>query len=77
MEKHTAKKILAVELNEFTVDLLVKAIKTIDLPAISRLLKFKKYKYVSEDKFESYEGGCLEPWVQWVSIHTGIPSSSA
>src|SRR5438270_13961953 len=24
---------------------------------------------------DEYESGFLEPWVQWVSVHTGVPSS--
>ena len=61
MENHTVKKILIIELNEFNVELLETASKKLHLPTISRLLKFKKYKYVSEDKVESYDGGRLEP----------------
>ena len=75
MENHTVKKILIIELNEFNVELLETASKKLHLPTISRLLKFKKYKYVSEDKVESYDGGRLEPWIQWASIHTNISSS--
>lgn len=74
MKTHTVKKILIVELNEFNVELLETASKKLYLPTISRLLELKKYKYVSEDKVESYDGGRLEPWIQWASIHTNIAS---
>jgi hypothetical protein len=75
METKAPKKALIIEFNEFNVELLEIAVKKLHLPSISRLLQFKKFTYISDDKFESYDGGNLEPWVQWVSVHTGLPSS--
>ena len=63
---------LFLELNEFNEPLLREASKELHLKNIERLLHFHKSETWTEDLYES---DFLEPWVQWVSIHTGIPSS--
>jgi hypothetical protein len=75
MNKVVSKKVLILELNEFNVELLKTAVEKLRLPNFSQLLQFKRYEYISDDKVESYDGGGLEPWIQWVSIHTGFPLS--
>lgn len=64
--------ILLLELNEFNEPLLQEAGKELCLKNIERLLNFHKSETWTED---IYESDYLEPWVQWVSIHTGTPSS--
>ena len=66
-----AQDILIVELNEFNTDLLHTAVKSYNLPNLSMLLKKPCTHYKTNDRYNS---GYLEPWVQWVSIHTSTPS---
>ena len=49
-----------------------KGVKKLGLENIDKILKFKHSKTFSDDNLE---GQGLDPWVQWVSIHTGKPSS--
>jgi hypothetical protein len=67
-----SRNVLVVELNEFNAPLLKKACTQFDLPALSHVLEFTHTEYRSPDRYHS---GYLEPWVQWVSIHAGTPSS--
>lgn len=66
------KQVVIVELNEFNTDLLTQAVKEHPLPALAKVLALKKSHYKTDDRYNS---GYLEPWVQWVSIHSGTPSS--
>ena len=70
--KSQPASILLIELNEVSRDLLVQAAQNVCLPNITRLLSFAETRTFSEDRYDS---GYLEPWVQWVSVHTGAPSS--
>lgn len=65
------KDITIIELNEFSDELLQFAVETLDLPNLKSFLQAGRYKYQTGDMYDS---GYLEPWVQWVSIHTGVPS---
>ncbi|MFN8655942.1 MAG: hypothetical protein U0105_06355 [Candidatus Obscuribacterales bacterium] len=64
--------ILLIEINEVSRDLLAQASRQAALPNIMRILGFDESHTFTEDKYDS---GYLEPWVQWVSVHTGKPSS--
>lgn len=66
-------KTLLLELNEFNEELLRQAAESLGLKNIERLLSLHKTETHTEDRYESEY---LEPWVQWVSVHTGAPSSS-
>src|ERR1700675_2023046 len=68
----TAKNVMIIELNEFNVELLSNAAAQVSLPTISKILALPRSSYKTPDRYNS---GYLEPWVQWVSIHTGTPSS--
>lgn len=57
------------ELNEFSVDLLKEAK---GYPNIQKLVSLREIQTHTDD---TYESDFLEPWVQWVSVHTGKPSS--
>lgn len=70
--KSEHKPITIVELNEFNLELVKQALKTNDLPNLKKVFEFKQSSYKTNDRYNS---GYLEPWVQWVSIHTGTPSS--
>lgn len=66
------KKVLFIELNEFNYELLDSLSKKFQLRNIQKILSFYKTETFTEDLYES---DYLEPWVQWVSVHTGVPSS--
>lgn len=66
------KKLLFLELNEFNFDLLKEAAQGLNLKHVLRLLSLYRTETFTDD---SYASDYLEPWVQWVSIHTGQPSS--
>ena len=60
-------KVILLELNEINFDFVEKYLKSgEDLPAFSSVLNKKIYKTSSENEYEH-----LEPWIQWVSAHTG------
>lgn len=63
------KKLLILELNEFSVDFLKKYKQ---FKYINHFLSFKAVKYFTQDKTQ---GEDLDPWVQWVSVHTGVNSN--
>ena len=62
-----------IELNEFNPKLLKQAALKLDLKNISRLLEWSHSTTFTNDKYERHG---LDPWIQWVSIHTGEPSES-
>jgi len=68
----SSKRLTLIELNEFSVDLLSRGAKELGLGHISRLLSMSSAVTTTDDMVE-HRG--LDPWVQWVSVHTGVPSS--
>lgn len=64
--------VLLLEINEFNPDLMQQAAAELDAPHLKKLLALKKSHTRTDDAQERYG---LDPWVQWVSIHTGKPSS--
>ena len=65
------KKLLVIHLNEFNFDFLLKGAKKYHCKNILKLLKLKKIKTYTPDKIQHKN---LDPWVQSVSINTGIIS---
>ena len=63
---------LLIELNEFNNDLLLSLAQKRGLKHIQELLSWDHARTWTADE---YDTGFLEPWVQWVSVHTGVPSS--
>lgn len=63
--------LLLVALNEYSVDLLDRAQRELGLANIGRLLAMQHTRTTTDDRVEHHG---LDPWVQWVSIHTGEPS---
>jgi hypothetical protein len=63
---------LLIELNEFNDSLLQSIADTHRLEHLKEVLAWNHVKTSTADE---YETGFLEPWVQWVSVHTGVPSS--
>lgn len=66
------RKTIIVELNEFNRDLLVECSQRFRLKTLSRYISLNETKTFSTD---TYESDYLEPWSQWVTVHTGRPST--
>jgi hypothetical protein len=64
---------LLLELNEFNVHLLRTAATEHGLANLRTLLSWARSSTITDDREAT---GYLEPWVQWVSVHTGTPSST-
>lgn len=64
------KSITVLELNEFNFDLLKRASSR-----YKNIKKLTSLYQTSTQTEDTYESDFLEPWVQWVSIHTGVPST--
>ena len=63
------KNLFLVEINECDFDYFLNGSKKYNYPAIKQLLLNKeKLNTFTNDKFEGFN---LDPWVQWVSVHTG------
>jgi len=63
---------LLIELNEFNRELLQNIAARDGLQHLQRVLGWSRASTFTSDE---YDTGFLEPWVQWVSVHTGVPSS--
>jgi hypothetical protein len=64
-------KAYVIELNEFNPDLLAQAAHRLSLGALQRMLSWSRGSTVADQDVE-HQG--LDPWVQWVSVHTEVPS---
>lgn len=62
------KKLIFLELNEINFDLVKRYVEKFPtlFPGLEKLLEGEKIHTRSEDSYEE-----LEPWIQWVSVHTG------
>lgn len=65
------KKLLLIELNEFDPDFLAQQSERLGLKNLSALLSMTYSETTTDDEVE-HQG--LDPWVQWVNVHTGRPS---
>jgi hypothetical protein len=72
MTRNDDKRLTLIELNEFSVDLLRRGVDELGLRNIERMLAMRACRTSTDDQVE-HRG--LDPWVQWVSAHTGVPSS--
>jgi hypothetical protein len=59
------------ELNEYNVALLKQGAEVFNLPHLSQILTLNEISTRTDD---TYESDFLEPWAQWVSVHTGSPA---
>lgn len=59
---------LVIELNEYNKELLEKMSSKFDLPNIKKILSWQYCETYTSDDVSS---GYLDPWCQWVSVHTG------
>lgn len=65
-------KLFLLEFNEFNEQLLRSCCQVFSLPNIEKLFLMHRSEITTED---TYESDFLEPWVQWVCVHTGKSSS--
>lgn len=65
-------RLMLVELNEINPAFLQRASQQLGLRNLPRLLALPHALTVTDDEREHHG---LDPWVQWVSIHSGVPSS--
>ena len=63
---------LLIELNEFNRELLQNIAASRGLKNLQHVLGWSRAGTFTSDE---YDTGFLEPWVQWVSVDTGVPSS--
>lgn len=59
---------IILELNEFNPQLLAEYAEKLELKSIRTILSYSHSEITTEDTEERYG---LDPWVQWVNIHTG------
>ncbi len=64
------RRLFLFELNEFNRDLLKEVAQENSFKNILEVLSWPEHKIHTND---SDENDTLDPWVQWVSIHTGVP----
>lgn len=67
--EHTKKRLILLEFNELCPQLLDTFIDQGHLPNFERLRRTSR-KFITHTTDE-----LLEPWVQWVTVHTGVPLS--
>ena len=70
------KKLFLLELNEFNINILKYYSKKYNLTNIQKILKFNKTNTYTNDRYigDNNQFGYLDPWSQWVSIHTQTPA---
>ncbi|MGH0028193.1 MAG: hypothetical protein ACQGVC_00250 [Myxococcota bacterium] len=66
------RRLCWVQLNEFNAELARALAERHDLPHLRRVLALPASRLSTDDREET---GFLEPWAQWVSVHTGSASS--
>ena len=64
-------KLLLIELNEFNPQLIRDASAEMPLPNLLKVLEMRHSETITQDQQE-HQG--LDPWVQWVGVHSGKPS---
>jgi len=69
--KENYNNLLAIYLNEFNPEYLLKGARKYKCKSILKVLNFKKVRTYTKDQEQNFN---LDPWVQSVSINTGKPS---
>jgi hypothetical protein len=73
MNMNAIERTLVIELNEFNIELLQQAAERFGLENVRTVLNWRHCE-TKADHDKEHSG--LDPWCQWVSIHTEQPSSS-
>jgi hypothetical protein len=66
------RRLMLVELNEFDPEMLRAGAARLGLRNIQRMLALSHAWTTTDDEVEHHG---LDPWVQWVGIHSGVPTS--
>ena len=66
------RRLIVVELNEFNPSLLQAAAEHLGLAHLAEVLRWDHSRTTTADR-EEHHG--LDPWVQWVGIHSGVPTA--
>ena len=66
------QKLIVIEFNEINIELALEACNCWNLPNLEKILNYPSRQLICKEKDE-HAG--LDPWVQWVSIHSGMDSS--
>ena len=64
--QHHNPRLRLIELNEANIELILKYIEKYNLTGLRAVLNSNAFETTSETKYD-----LLEPWIQWVSVHTG------
>jgi hypothetical protein len=64
---HSQRRLILIELNELNFDLVKEYTFQRRLPAFEKLLSGRQVRTYAENQYTK-----LEPWIQWVSVHTGL-----
>lgn len=62
-----SKSLIFLQINELNFDLVSKYADKYGLPNLSKILSWHQVTLTSEEEYEK-----LEPWIQWVSVSTGL-----
>ena len=73
-EKHKQKKLILVELNEINFDIVKKNISQV-LLKLAKIFHILLIITLKETTIAEKEYSKLEPWIQWVSVHTGMDAN--
>jgi hypothetical protein len=65
-----AVKVILLELNELSPDLMSRFIDEGELPNFRRLRAQSTLYTTDADE----DPPSLQPWIQWITVHTGVPS---
>jgi hypothetical protein len=60
------RRLILVELNEINFDVVEKYLQHVDLPNLRLLIRSGGIRTRCESEYQN-----IEPWIQWVSVHTG------
>ena len=69
-EKYKQKKLILVELNEINFDIVKEYIGNTKLKNFSYIINNNLKTTIAEKEYSK-----LEPWIQWVSVHTGMDAN--
>src|SRR5690349_13964492 len=64
--------LMMIELNEFNADYLWQMSRRLKLLNLQRVFSYQHSTTTTTDLIEHHG---LDPWVQWVGVHSGVPTS--
>lgn len=70
MTSSVGRQLIVLEMNEVNLDLARRYLGDVSLPGFERLFSTMLRRTTAEGRYED-----LEPWIQWVSAHTGLTAA--